>query len=75
MTTHLLLVDDDELLRRSLAFNLEKAGYRVSTAANAEDALALTQRDTPELLILDISLPGWMGWKHCASIGNLPMCQ
>ena len=61
MTTHLLLVDDDDLLRRSLAFNLEKAGYRVSTAANAEDALALTQRDTPELLILDIGLPGMDG--------------
>src|SRR5512147_3013492 len=61
MTTHILLVDDDDLLRRSLAFNLEKAGYRVSTAANAEDALALAQRDTPELLILDIGLPGMDG--------------
>ena len=61
MTAHILLVDDDDLLRRSLAFNLEKAGYRVSTAANAEDALALAQRDTPELLILDIGLPGMDG--------------
>jgi len=39
MTAHILLVDDDDLLRRSLAFNLEKAGYRVSTAANAEAAV------------------------------------
>ena len=31
MDTHILLVDDDALLRRSLVFNLEKAGYRVST--------------------------------------------
>jgi len=35
---HILIVDDDALLRRSLAFNLEQAGYRASTAANAEDA-------------------------------------
>jgi DNA-binding response OmpR family regulator len=74
MTTHLLLVDDDDLLRRSLAFNLEKAGYRVSTAANAEDALALAQRDTPELLILDIGLPGIDGlealrqYRQCANV-------
>jgi DNA-binding response OmpR family regulator len=61
MTTHILLVDDDELLRRSLAFNLEKAGYRASTAANAEDALALAQRDAPDLIILDIGLPGMDG--------------
>ena len=40
MTKHILLVDDDGLLRRSLAFNLEQAGYRTSTAANAEDANA-----------------------------------
>ncbi|HTP08199.1 MAG TPA: response regulator transcription factor [Anaerolineae bacterium] len=61
MATHILLVDDDDLLRRSLAFNLEKAGYRASTAANAEDALALAQRDAPDLIILDIGLPGMDG--------------
>ena len=58
---HILLVDDDQLLRRSLAFNLEKADYRVSTAANAEDALALTTRDLPDLILLDIGLPGMDG--------------
>lgn len=61
MSTHILVVDDDDLLRRSLAFNLEKAGYRASTAANAEDALALAQRDAPDLIILDIGLPGMDG--------------
>ncbi len=42
MSKHILLVDDDALMRRSLAFNLEQAGYRASVAATAEDALALT---------------------------------
>jgi DNA-binding response OmpR family regulator len=55
---HILLVDDDALLRRSLAFNLEKAGYRSSTAASAEDSLALARNDPPDLILLDINLPG-----------------
>jgi DNA-binding response OmpR family regulator len=61
MASHIVLVDDDALLRRSLAFNLERAGYRVSTAASAEDALALAQRDRPDLVLLDIGLPGMDG--------------
>ncbi len=58
---HILLVDDDPLLRRSVAFSLERAGYRVSTAASAEDALALAGRDSPDLVLLDIGLPGMDG--------------
>jgi DNA-binding response OmpR family regulator len=61
MTNHILLVDDDALLRRSLAFTLEQNGYRVSTAANAEDALGLAVRDQPDLVLLDIGLPGMDG--------------
>ncbi|MBN1314468.1 MAG: response regulator transcription factor [Anaerolineales bacterium] len=61
MAKHILLVDDDALLRRSLTFNLEQAGYRVSAAANAEDALALAGRDRPDLALLDIGLPGMDG--------------
>jgi DNA-binding response OmpR family regulator len=44
-------------LRRSLAFNLEKAGYRVSTAAMGEDGLARARLDPPDLMLLDINLP------------------
>lgn len=58
---HILLIDDDALLRRSMAFNLEQAGYRVSTSANAEDGLALARRDSPDLILLDIGLPGMDG--------------
>lgn len=61
MAKHILLVDDDALMRRSLAFNLEQAGYRASAAANAEDALALARRDPPDLILLDIGLPGMDG--------------
>jgi DNA-binding response OmpR family regulator len=61
MGKHILIVDDDALLRRSLAFNLEQAGYRASSAAAAEDALAQARLDPPDLVLLDIGLPGMDG--------------
>lgn len=76
MTAHILLVDDDTLLRRSLAFSLEKKGYRASTAATAEDALALVQRERPDLILLDIGLPGMDGLaalRHFQTTANVPV--
>jgi DNA-binding response OmpR family regulator len=61
MATHILLVDDDTLLRRSLTFSLEQVGYQVSAAASAEDGLALARRHSPDLVLLDIGLPGMDG--------------
>jgi DNA-binding response OmpR family regulator len=61
MAKHILVVDDDDLLRRSLSLQLEQAGYRASTAASAEDALALARRDRPDLILLDVGLPGMDG--------------
>lgn len=61
MSKKILLVDDDALMRRSLSFNLEQSGFRTFTAANAEDALELIQRDIPDLVLLDIGLPGMDG--------------
>jgi DNA-binding response OmpR family regulator len=61
MSRHILVVDDDDLMRRSLAFNLEQAGYRASTAADAESALRIARRDVPDLVLLDIGLPGMDG--------------
>lgn len=58
MSKHILVVDDDKLLRRSLSLQLQQAGYRTSTAASAEDALALVRRDVPDLVLLDVGLPG-----------------
>lgn len=61
MSKSILLVDDDTLMRRSLALILEQAGYRTSTAANAEDALSSARRNPPDLVLLDIGLPGMDG--------------
>jgi len=72
----ILLVDDDALMRRSLAFHLEQAGYRVHTAVNAEDALAFVQHSPPDLILLDIGLPGMDGLdalRELKSRRNLPV--
>jgi len=61
MQKHILVVDDDALMRRSVAYNLEQAGYRANSAASAEDALAFSHRDKPDLILLDIGLPGMDG--------------
>lgn len=61
MAIKILLVDDDKLFRRTLSFHLEQAGYQVYTSSNAEDALALAQREQPNLILLDIGLPGMDG--------------
>lgn len=61
MAQRILVIDDDDLLRRSLAFNLEQAGYQVYTAAKAEDGLGIIQVNPPDLVLLDIGLPGMDG--------------
>lgn len=61
MSRHILIVDDDALMRRSVGLHLEQNGFRASTASSAEDALALARRDRPDLVLLDIGLPGMDG--------------
>ena len=76
MSQHILIVDDDQLLRRSLSLQLERAGYRTSTAASAEDALALLQRQRPDLILLDVGLPGMDGLEALRRIhqdGDIPI--
>jgi DNA-binding response OmpR family regulator len=76
MAHHILIVDDDALLRRSLALELEQAGYRTSTAACAEDALAMVQRGRPDLILLDVGLPGMDGLdalRRLRKDGDIPV--
>lgn len=58
---HIMIVDDDRLVLAALSRGLKDAGYRVSTAANGEDALTIAVRDLPDLALLDMRLPGMNG--------------
>ncbi|HEY3308716.1 MAG TPA: sigma-54 dependent transcriptional regulator [Desulfuromonadaceae bacterium] len=57
----ILVVDDEHLIRWSLEQNLKKQGYEVLTAGNGEDALRLAREEQPDLVLLDIQLPGISG--------------
>lgn len=63
MNSRILIVDDDDLLRRSLAFSLEQVGFKTITAASAEDAFDIIQQKKPDLIVLDIMLPGMDGME------------
>jgi DNA-binding response OmpR family regulator len=67
---HILIVDDDALMRRSLAFNLEQAGFHASTAESAETALSQVRLDRPDLVLLDISLPMMDGLDAMRQLKN-----
>lgn len=61
MAKTILVVDDDALMRRSLSASLEQTGYSVETAATGENAVAAVTRKLPDLVLLDVGLPGMDG--------------
>src|SRR5207244_8505189 len=58
-----LVVDDDERLREFVRVNLEMEGYAVREASGAEEALAAIEDTAPELVLLDVVMPGVDGWQ------------
>jgi DNA-binding response OmpR family regulator len=62
------IVDDDRLMVRLLRQTLEKAGYRVASAGDGPSALELVDRENPDLLILDIVMPGMDGYGVLARL-------
>ncbi|MFE1382516.1 two-component system response regulator CseB [Streptomyces sp. NPDC058740] len=67
-TQRVLLVEDDELMRRSFAVALERYGYRVQTAADGLAGLEAFRDGTFDLLILDVMLPGLDGIGLCRRV-------
>jgi len=57
----ILLVDDDEVLRERLAQAIRTRGYEVRTAGSAEEALREVTRESPEMAVLDLKMPGMSG--------------
>jgi CheY-like chemotaxis protein len=60
---HLLLVEDNELNRDMLSRRLERKGHRVSVAVDGLQGVALAQSARPDLILMDLSLPGIDGWE------------
>jgi len=58
----ILLVDDDPGIRDSLRSVLESEGYQVLTAADGFEAQRIASRDAPDLVLLDLKMPGLSGW-------------
>ncbi len=66
--TTILLVDDDPQLLRLVRANLESVGYRILVAMDARSGLELIDAEMPDLIILDIMLPGIDGYELCQRI-------
>src|SRR6266581_2163269 len=65
---HILIVDDERAIQRSLRGVLEDEGYRVTAVGSAEEALARLADDAPDLVFLDIWMPGMDGLEALAEI-------
>ena len=65
MSQKILVVDDEAVLVETIAYNLEQSGYQVITVADGSSALEAASNEVPDLIILDIMLPGIDGLEVC----------
>ena len=68
MARKILVVDDEPILVETIAYNLEQSGYQVVTASDGVSALETVRQETPDLIVLDIMLPGIDGLEVCRQI-------
>ncbi len=68
MPEKILVVDDEISLLETLAYNLKKQGYEVETAGDGLNALTLAQSAHPDLIVLDLMLPGMDGFEVCREL-------
>lgn len=65
MTERILVVEDEIALQETLAYNLQKQGYEVFLAGDGTSALEISRKIKPDLILLDIMLPGMDGFEVC----------
>ena len=68
MPATIVVIEDDRQIRLVVEGYLQKAGYRVLTAMDGVAGLALVERKQPDILILDVMLPGRDGLDICRSL-------
>ena len=69
---HILVVDDEDDILELVRYNLEKAGYRVTCSASGGDAVKAARGNVPDLVVLDLMLPGLDGLEVCTLLKNDP---
>ena len=76
MSPTILVVDDEPAIVDVLTYNLKKAHYRVLVARDGRSAIEIAQKERPDLIILDLMLPGMDGLEVCSSLrreGDVPI--
>ena len=68
----ILIVDDDAFIRRPLEFILKEEGYQPATAADANEGLRAIESCSPDLIFLDVMMPGKDGLTWCAELKSDP---
>ena len=63
MKSRILVIDDEAAIRDSLRMTLEYNGFEFTGAATGQEGLALAERDAPDLVLLDIKMPGMDGME------------
>ncbi|MDP4179237.1 MAG: response regulator transcription factor [Bacillota bacterium] len=75
----ILIVDDEEHIQELIKFNLENKGYQVLCSGNGKEALKIVKEKQPNLVLLDLMLPGMDGYDVCKeirrdnNISNIPI--
>ena len=64
----ILVVEDEVKIRNVISMYLKKEGFKVLETGNGLEALSLTEKEKPDLIILDIMLPGMSGYEICRKI-------
>lgn len=68
----ILVVEDDENIQQLVGYNLAKAGFHVLYADNGEQSLIVIKREKPDLIVLDLMLPGLNGFEICKQVRKDP---
>jgi two-component system, cell cycle response regulator DivK len=68
----ILVVEDNEMNRDMLSRRLQRRGYQVVLAHDGEEALSLARTDRPDLILMDVGLPGINGWDATRTLKKAP---
>ena len=68
MTKHVLIADDEANIVISLEFLMKREGHRVTIARDGEAALEAIRRERPDLVLLDVMMPGKSGFEVCQAV-------